>query len=186
MFGRYLIFYLVSGIFAGIFYSVLSYYFGIYPLGARIFLDPSGIAVGASGAIYALLGLLAVLTPYNKVYLIAGPLFAIIISSVLSSIFPTSPIVGIASFVVTFYIIYSVFAMFSFDQNRLKYAFPIEMPFWLLPIIAIVPLVVVGLFVELPIGNMAHLGGLIAGFIYAAYLKNKFPRKTAKISKIFR
>ena len=50
------------------------------------------------------------------------------------------------------------------------------MPFWFLPIVAIVPLVIIGLFIELPIGNTAHLGGLIAGFAYGYYLKQKTKR----------
>ena len=63
-------FYIFSGIFAGVFYSVLSFYFGITDLGARIFVDPSVYSVGASGAIFGIAGLLAILTPRMKVYLI--------------------------------------------------------------------------------------------------------------------
>ena len=60
------------------------------------------------------------------------------------------------------------------------------MPFWVLPIVAIVPLVVIGLFVPLPIGNTAHFGGLIAGLLYGIYLKKKYKRRAQIISKFFR
>jgi len=33
----------------------------------------------------------------------------------------------------------------------------------------------------LPIGNVAHLGGLIIGLGYGFYLKRKYPRKTKMI-----
>jgi len=166
---RFFWLYLFSGIFAGLFYTSLSYFFGFGFL-ERIFLSPNVFAVGASGAIFSLLGLLAILTPHNKVYLIAGPLISIICLSVFSFLFPGSQFIQIFNFIVYFYLIFSVFAIFSFRPAILKIAFPVEMPFWFLPLIAIVPLVVVGLFVPLPIGNTAHLGGLIAGLIYGVYL----------------
>ncbi len=56
---RFLIFYLISGIFAGLFFVLLAFLFKS---------DMSVYAVGASGAIFALGGLLAVLTPKLKVY----------------------------------------------------------------------------------------------------------------------
>ena len=46
----------------------------------------------------------------------------------------------------------------------------------ILPIIAILPLVVISIFKDLPIGNMAHFGGLLVGLSYAYYLKTKFCR----------
>jgi membrane associated rhomboid family serine protease len=75
--------------------------------------------------------------------------------------------------------------MFSFNPKTRRFALPLEMPFWLLPIIAIVPLVVIGLFVELPIANSAHFGGLLVGLLYGLYLKIKYPKKTAIISRYF-
>ncbi|MGC9309428.1 MAG: rhomboid family intramembrane serine protease [Candidatus Nanoarchaeia archaeon] len=182
---RYLIFFLIAGIFASIFYASLSMLFGQTDLGARLVGSPEGLALGASGAIFGLLGLLALLTPKNKVYLIAGPLIAIIIGSLISSIFPTQEITSIINLLVTFYFIFSIFAIFSFNPSMRKFALPLEMPFWILPIIAIVPLVIIGLFIPLPIGNSAHFGGLLAGLIYALYLKRKYPRKTARISRYF-
>ena len=54
---RFLYFYLISGIFAGLLFIILSYFFGNTELGARIFGSPIMSAVGASGAIFAIAGL---------------------------------------------------------------------------------------------------------------------------------
>ncbi|MBR9704833.1 rhomboid family intramembrane serine protease [Candidatus Pacearchaeota archaeon] len=188
---RYLIFYLISGIFAGIFFAILAYGFGgvcivnLFSgcLGEKLFSNPLTFAVGASGAIFALAGLLALLTPKNKVYLIVGPLIAIILMTILSGLLGDNPGLGALSLLINIYIIFSIFALFSPRLRR--YAIPLEMPFWVLPVIAIVPLVIIGLFIDLPIGNTAHLGGLIVGLIYAMYLKKKYKKKTEMISRMF-
>jgi len=60
--------YMISGIVAGLFFVILAYQFGNTELGAKIFGSPEIYAVGASGAIFALGGLLAVLTPNLRVY----------------------------------------------------------------------------------------------------------------------
>ena len=166
---RFLIFYLLSGLFAGLFYVVLSYYFGFGTL-ERVFGSPEIFAVGASGAIFALAGLLAVLTPFLSVYLIAGPIIAIVIQSIFYAIYPNSPYLGAIGLLISIYFIFSIFAIFSFNPKIIRLAIPIRMPFWVLPIVAIVPLVIIGLFVSLPIGNSAHFGGLLAGLIYGSYL----------------
>jgi membrane associated rhomboid family serine protease len=191
---RFLWFYIISGLFAGLFYVLLSYYFGsmcminlfgLGCIGPKIFASPVTYAVGASGAIFALLGFLVVITPKNKVYLIGGPLIAIILESVFSTLFPTSAIVNAFSWIVTFYVFLCIFAMFSFNREIMKVALPIELPFFLLPVVAIVPLVIIGLFVPLPIGNTAHFGGLVAGMCYAFFLKNKYKKKTQYIEKMY-
>ncbi len=64
---RYLWFYLLSGIFAGLMFVVLAYFLGNSELGMKIFGSPDVFAVGASGAIFALGGLLVVLTPNLRV-----------------------------------------------------------------------------------------------------------------------
>ena len=65
---RYFSLYMLSGIIAGLFFVVLAYFFGVGELGVKIFGSPEVFAVGASGAIFALGGLLAVLTPNLRVY----------------------------------------------------------------------------------------------------------------------
>lgn len=182
---RFLVFYLISGIFAGVFFTLLSGFFGNTMLGAKVFGDPLIFGLGASGAIFGLIGLLAVLTPYNRVYLIGGPLIAIILELVLDAAFPNSAIVSAISLIVSAYIIVSIFLMLSINPKMRRFALPIKLTFWALPIISIVPLIIIGLFVALPIGNMAHLGGLIAGLIYGFYLRKKYPNKTKMISKMF-
>jgi membrane associated rhomboid family serine protease len=182
---RYLWFYLLSGIFAGIFYSLFAYLLGGSIFGARIFGSPSTLAVGASGAIFGLAGLLAVLIPKKKVYLIAGPLIAIIFQAIFNVLFPSSSLMNVIDILITIYIFLAIFSMLSFNEKTRKVGVPIEMPFWLLPIVAIVPLVIIGLFVELPIGNTAHLGGLIAGLLYGLFLRLKYKNKTSFIREHF-
>jgi len=178
-------FYMLSGLFAGLFYATLSFYFGNSELGAKIFIDPTIFSLGASGAIFGIAGLLAVLTPFMRIYLIAGPIFALILQSVFMSIYPESSLIPVINLIVTFYFFFAIFSMFSFNPNMRKLAVPLGMPFWILPIIAIVPLVIIGLYTPLPIGNTAHLGGLIAGFIYGFYLRKRYKKKTAMIRNYF-
>lgn len=182
---RFFWLYIMSGIFAGLFYLFFSYYFGADILGAKLFGRPDIAAVGASGAIFSLVGVLAVLTPYSKVYLIAGPLIAIMVESVFTSVFPNSAFVPILNIIFTVYIFIAIFTIFSFNPKTLRIALPLRMPFWMLPIAAIIPLVIVGLFVDLPIGNSAHFGGLLAGLVYAVYLRKKYRQKTDMIKKYF-
>lgn len=182
---RYVWFYLAAGIFASLVFSALAGFFGSSYLGSKLFGSPGIYGIGASGAIFGLLGVLVVLTPKNKINLIAGPLLAIILEYFLGGIITNSSVLGAINLILTVYIFASIFLMFSFNSRLYKFAFPIQMPFWVLPIAAIVPLVIIGLFVELPIGNSAHFGGLIIGFAYGFYLKNRFPRKTQMISRMF-
>jgi membrane associated rhomboid family serine protease len=182
---RFFSLYIIAGLFAGLFYVFLAHYFGISLIGARLFGSPETYAVGASGAIFSLLGLLAVLTPLNSVYLIVGPLVALVLQAVLSSVISSKSILSILDLFLSLYILISIFSVFSFNEKIRRLSFPVKMKFWILPVIAIVPLILIGLFIDLPIGNSAHLGGLIVGLIFALYLKKKYKKKTALISKYF-
>ncbi len=128
---RFLSIYLISGIFAGLFFVGLSFFFGssnFLGTGYNI------AAVGASGALFGIAGVMMILTPNLPVY-----------------------------------------AMFIPIPIKSKFAIP-----GLLVLIALI-----SLFSGWPIGNSAHLGGLIAGIIYGVYLKNKYKRKAKAISIYF-
>lgn len=181
---RFLWFYIIAGIFAGLLTVALSASFGHTALGARIFGDPSMPMVGASGAIFGILGILIVLIPRSKVYLIAGPIFVIIAQFILGAAFPQyESIIGTITTVLIFVMI---MAMFLPSNNLRKLAVPLEIEMWKIPIYVIVPLVVVTFFIELPIGNVAHFGGLVAGMAYGLYLRSKYKNKVSKLQKIFR
>lgn len=122
---RFVLFYLISGIIASLAFVFL----------ALIFTQElNAMAVGASGAIFAIAGLLAVLTPKIKVYI-----------------------------------------MFI----------PIPMPLWLAVIIMLAALWAISIFAGIPIGNTAHLGGLIVGVAYGFYLRKKHSRKVKKLDRFF-
>ena len=167
--------YMISGVIGGLFFVLASLIFGGLDIPA----------VGASGAIFGLLGILAVLVPWSKVYLIVGPLILLILDFVFRSLLPAS-ISSMLSTLITVLIFFMIFAMLSFNPKIRRFAIPLQLPMWLLPIIAIVPLVIIGYFISLPIGNSAHFGGLVAGLLYGFYLRRKFPRKTKRISNLFK
>ena len=167
--------YLISGLVGGAFFVAGAYLFGNLNIPA----------VGASGAIFGLLGVLAVLVPFSRIYLIAGPLILIVVEVVASALFPASVLSGL-SLIINILILLMIFAIFSFNPRYRKFAVPIELPMWLLPIIAIVPLMIISFYVDLPIGNSAHLGGLVVGLIYGFYLRKKFPKKVRSLTNHFR
>jgi len=122
---RYLYFYLLSGLFAGLFFVLLSLIFQA---------DFNTYAVGASGALFGLIGMLMLITPNLP-----------------------------------------VFVMFIPIPIKMKYAAPgILIVLWLISVAG-----------DVPIGNTAHLGGLVAGLFYGFYLKNKYKNKTLWINKHF-
>jgi membrane associated rhomboid family serine protease len=122
---RYLWFYLLSGLFAGLFFV----------LSALVFTsDLNAYAVGASGALFGLIGLMMVMTPNLPVYVMFIPI----------------PI-------------------------KIKYAAPgMLLILWLISIAG-----------NVPIGNTAHLGGLIAGLAYGFYLRKRYKKKVSVISRYF-
>ena len=121
---RFLGLYFASGLFAGLFFVLIALATGV---------DLNVYAVGASGAIFGLGGLLAVLTPKLPVLVF----------------------------------------------------FIIPMPMWAAMGFLMVVLWALSLGMGLPIGNVAHLGGLLVGLGYGFYLKRKYPRKTKMISNHF-
>ena len=171
---RFLLVYLISGIIGGIFFVISGMLF-----------NDNMPGIGASGAIFGILGSLAILVPYSKIYLIVGPLILIFSGAVLNFLVPTN-LLSFFNLIINILIILMIFSIFSFNPSIRRFAVPLELPMWLLPIVAIVPLVIVGFFINLPIGNSAHIGGLVAGIFYGIYLRNKFPRKTKMIRKYFK
>jgi len=133
---RYLWFYILSGIFAGVLTILLSGFFGTSSIGARIFGDPTVFMVGASGAIFAIAGLYMILLPRLKFMIIFLPFFSL----------PASVMIPLVLF-----------------------------GFWILTIIF-----------NLPIGNVAHFGGFLAGVAYGLHLRKKYPRKVMQLQRMFR
>ncbi len=122
---RYLFFYLFSGLFSGLFFVLISFF-------TQTSLEV--YAVGASGALFGIIGLMVLLTPNLPVYVMFIPI----------------PI-------------------------KVKYAAPgMLILLWLVSISG-----------GVPIGNTAHLGGLIAGVIYGIYLRKKYQSKTRMIQRVF-
>jgi len=122
---RYFWFYILSGLFAGISFVLLSF---VFPA------DSNTFAVGASGAIFGIAGLMVILTPNLPLYVMFIPI----------------PI-------------------------KAKYAIPgLLIVLWMISVTG-----------GVPIGNTAHLGGLIAGLIYGFYLRHKFPNKTRILNQHF-
>ena len=120
---RYFWFYVISGLFAGLLYILAELFF------------PSNLpAVGASGALFGLVGVLVLLTPNLP-----------------------------------------VFVMFIPIPIKMKYAGPgMLIILWFISLAG-----------NIPIGNTAHLGGLVVGIVYGLYLRNKYKRKTEFIRRHF-
>lgn len=122
---RYFNFYILAGLISGLLFVLSS---------LIITSDFNAYAVGASGALFGLIGLMMFLTPNLKVYIMFIPI----------------PI-------------------------KIKYAAPgMLIVLWVISIAG-----------NIPIGNVAHLGGLLAGLGYGFYLKKKYKRKVKVINKRF-
>ena len=128
---RYLYFYLTAGLFAGLFFVLSAL---VFPN------DLNAYAVGASGALFGVAGLMVILTPNLPLYIMFIPI----------------PI-------------------------KAKYAIPgLLIVLWL---VSVAPMAFGA--EQIPIGNTAHFGGLIAGLVYGVYLKKKYPNKLRNISRVF-
>lgn len=122
---RYLKFYVIAGLVSGLLFVLAS---------LIITSDFNAYAVGASGALFGLIGLMMFLTPDLKVYIMFIPI----------------PI-------------------------KIKYAAPgMLIVLWIISVAG-----------NVPIGNVAHLGGLLAGLGYGFYLRKKYKRKVQVINKRF-
>jgi membrane associated rhomboid family serine protease len=122
---RFFWFYIFAGLFSGLLFVVSPY---LFPQ------DLNTYAVGSSGALFGLIGLLVLLTPNLPVYVMFIPI----------------PI-------------------------KMKYAAPgMLVLLWVISITA-----------GLPIGNIAHFGGLIFGLVYGWVLVKKFPIKIGRIRRHF-
>ena len=116
-------------------------------------------------------------------------MIVIVIQAVAQALVPSSlasTVLGPINIIANILIIIMIFAIFSFNLRIRKISVPLELPMWLLPIVAIVPLSVIALFIDLPIGNSAHVGGLVAGLLYGFYLRYKYKRKVKLLNRYFR
>jgi membrane associated rhomboid family serine protease len=182
---RFFWLYIISGLIGSIAF-VLFAYFGTYlPFGENVFGGMQDSAVGASGALFGILGLLAMIIPFHAVYLIVGPLIILVLQIALDSVL-TGPVGSVISFALTLLLFITLFAMFSSNPRFRRISLPVKMPLWVAPIAAIVPLVIVSFFVKLPIGNSAHFGGLLVGLAYGLYLRLKYKKKIILLQRYFR
>jgi len=130
---RYLWFYMISGLVASLFFVGLAYLGQFFPGGERIFGGFDVFALGASGAIFGLGGLLAVLIP----------------------------------------------------KLRVLFFFVIPMPIWLAMGVFLFGFWAASISAGWPIGNTAHLGGLVVGVVYGFYLRKKYSRKVRMLNRMF-
>jgi len=133
---RFLLIYLIAGLIGGIFFVSSGIIFGSNVPG-----------IGASGAVFGILGVLVILVPYSKIYLIIGPLILILLGTVIEFIIPVE-FLGFFNLAINILIIVMIFSIFSFNPSMRKFAVPVELPMWLLPIVAIIPLVIIDLFLK--------------------------------------
>lgn len=132
---RYLYFYLIAGLFAGVFFVALTFLTKDFSWADSLVGSVDSLAVGASGALFGLIGLMMFLTPNLPVYMMFIPI----------------PI-------------------------KIKYAAPgMLVLLWFISAAG-----------NIPIGNTAHLGGLIAGLVYGIYLRSRYKNKVKAINKFFR
>jgi membrane associated rhomboid family serine protease len=178
---RFLSLYLIGGVVASAFYVVGAWFGTFIPRGDWIFGGLDTYAAGASGALFCLLGVMAVLIPRHRIYLIAGPLIVFIAQVLVKQLYPAPWLL----FLLNLILFGMLFTFFSFNQQLKRYALPLALPLAWAPVVAIVPLVLLSFLFPLPIGNMAHLGGLVVGVIYGFYLVLSYPNKIKLLRRFF-
>lgn len=180
---RFLVLYFIAGLLGGILF-VFGAWFGSFVGLESVLGGVNDFAAGASGALFGLLGVLAVLLPRYRVYLVMGPIAILVLEVILLPFLPAG-VSGIFEVAFTILMILSIFAMFSGNPTFRKISLPVALSMWVAPIVAIVPLVILSLFIALPIGNTAHLGGLIAGLAFGIFLRLKYPKKIEVLQRVF-
>ena len=141
---RFFWFYLIAGLAGSLFFVFGAFAGQFIPRGDYLFGGIEDYAVGASGAIFGLLGILAILLPRKEIYLIVGPLIVIILQFFIGHFVPA--ISGTIDIIASVLIFLMIFSIFSFNSFFRKLALPLRLPFWLAPIVAIVPLFAIGFF----------------------------------------
>jgi len=63
--------------------------------------------------------------------------------------------------------------------------FFIPMPLWIAMVFLMFGFWIASIFGGLPIGNTAHLGGLVVGIIYGLYIRKKYARKVRILNRMF-
>jgi membrane associated rhomboid family serine protease len=86
--------------------------------------------------------------------------------------------------------IFAIAGLYVILLPRIKFMI-IFIPFFTLPAYVMIPLVlfvmwILSIFLNWPIGNVAHFGGFIAGIAYGLYLKMKYRRKVNALQRMFR
>lgn len=85
--------------------------------------------------------------------------------------------------------IFGIAGLFVILLPKLRFSI-IFLPFWSFPAYKIIPAILVIMWVlsisiGLPIGNVAHLGGFLAGIFYGLYLKSKYKNKVDMLQRYF-
>ncbi|MBM3230345.1 rhomboid family intramembrane serine protease [Candidatus Pacearchaeota archaeon] len=179
---RFLSLYFISGVVAVAFFAIGAGIGSSLPRGDWIFGGLDTYAAGASGALFGLLGVMAVLIPRHKIYLVAGPLLVFIAQVLVDELYP----VPFVQFLLNILLLGMLVSMFTFNARWQRYALPLALPLAWAPVVAIVPLVIISFFFPLPIGNTAHFGGLVVGLLYGFILRLYYPNKIALLRKFFK
>lgn len=182
---RFIALYFLAGLLGGLTYLGGVFLGTYFSWGASVFGTPATYAAGASGALFGFIGVLAVLIPRHRIYLIVGPLLVLFLQVVIDSTL-TGLLGTVLNFFLTLCMFFQLLALFSFKRRWQRFALPLVLPLWLAPFIAIVPLVIMSFFISLPIGNSAHFGGLVAGLVYGLVLRWYYPRKISALGRVFR